>query len=89
MYKKACNKVYIYICNLHMHLKAYIYGCIYPYMPIYMQHLGAQEVRETSLQCIHTQEAGACYTKLTQLRCNATQLPRRGLQHQPSYPNMQ
>ena len=37
-----------------------VYGHICPYM----QHLGAQEMCEIPSQHIHTQEAGACYTKL-------------------------
>ena len=51
----------------------------YGYIYLYMHYFGAREVRKTFSQLIHTQEAGARYTKLTQLRCNATQLPCRGL----------
>ena len=52
-----------------------VYGYIYPYV----QHLGTQEVCKTLSQCIHTQESGVHYVKLTQLWFNATQLLCRGL----------
>ena len=34
-YGNRCNKAYICICNLHIHLNACIYVCIWPYIPIY------------------------------------------------------
>ena len=46
------------------------YSYIYPYI----QQIGALEVCKTLSQCIYTQEAGALYTKLTQLWCSATQI---------------
>ena len=36
-------------------------------------------------QFINSQEADACYTKLTKLWWNDTQLPHKGLQQQLSY----
>ena len=42
-------------------------------------------VREKTSQHNYSQEADARYTKLTKLWCNDTQLPRKGLQQQPSY----
>ena len=43
-----------------MHLYLALCSHIYPYM----QHICAQEVCKIPSQCIHTQEAGARYTKL-------------------------
>ena len=42
-------------------------------------------VREKTSQYNYSQEADVRYTKLTKLQCNDTQLPRGGLQQQPSY----
>ena len=56
-----------------------VYKAKYGHIYLYMQLLGAQEVCVSSSEPIHTQEACACYTKLTQLWCSATQLPHGGL----------
>ena len=57
----------------------------YDYIYLYIQYIYTQIVHKMNSQCIYNQEAGARYTKLTKLRCNNTQLPRGGLQCQPSY----
>ena len=57
----------------------HVYMAAYVHTYSYMHHFGSREVRWTFLQCIHTQEVSACYTKLIQLQCNATQLLFRGL----------
>ena len=61
-----------------MQVNACIYGCIWPYIPIYAP-FWCPRGAETYSQCIHTQEAGVHYTQLTQLWCSATQLPCRVL----------
>ena len=48
-----------------------IYSHIYPYI----HHIYTQMVCKMTSQCIYSQEADACYTKLTKLQCNNTQLP--------------
>ena len=45
---------------------------VYSYTYPYIQYIAAQVVCKTSSQRIHDQEAGACYTKLAQLRYKAT-----------------
>ena len=50
------------------------YGHVYSYM----HHFDTQEVCETSSQHIYTQEAGACYTKLTHLWCSTTNFYAKG-----------
>ena len=42
-------------------------------------------MRKMTSQCNYSQEADTCYTKLTKLWCNNTQLPCGGQKHQPSY----
>ena len=41
-------------------------------------HIGAQEVHKKPSWCIHSQEAGACYTKLTQLWCSTPKFYAQG-----------
>ena len=62
-----------------IYIQIYVYIAAYSHIYLYMHHSGAQKVHETSLQRIHTQEAGVYYTKLTQLRCSATHILCRGL----------
>ena len=56
---------------------SYVYPCI--------QYIHTQMVHKMTSQYNYSQEDDACYTKLTKLRCNDTQLPCGGLQCQPSY----
>ena len=63
-----------------------IYMAEYSYIYPYMQTKYTQQVCETYLQYIHTQETGACYTQLTKLQCSTTQLLFKGLQRQSNYP---
>ena len=65
----------------------YIWLYIALYTHIFL-HICTQKVRTTHSQRIHTQEAGAHYTSLTQIQCRTTQFLYKGLQHQPSYPDM-
>ena len=48
------------------------YGHIYIYIYLYIHYFDAQEVHKTYSQYIHTQAAGARYTKLTQLQFSTT-----------------
>ena len=57
----------------------HVYMDAYSYIYLYMQHLGAWEVCRIRSQCTHTQEAGECYTKLTQLWCRTIQILCRRL----------
>ena len=45
----------------------HVYIAVYSYTNLYIQPKCTQEVSAVYLQGIHTQEAGAHYTKLTQL----------------------
>ena len=66
------NTMYIYSLN---HEYVATYGHIYQYI----QHLYTQMVCKITSQCIYCEEADACYTKLTKLWCNNTQLLCKGL----------
>ena len=63
----------------------FVYMAAYSHTNPYMQPECSQVVLAMALQCIHTQESGAHYTQLKLLWCSATQIPRGGLQRQPSY----
>ena len=70
---------YIYIFQTFICIQMYVYMAAYGHIYSYMHHFGAWKVSKTSSQGIHTQEVGAHYTKLTQLRCSTTQIPCGGL----------
>ena len=57
---------------MHVYIAAYSHK--YPYIHC----ICAQEVCKTPSQCIHTQEAGEHYTRLTQLQCSATNFHTEG-----------
>ena len=59
---------------------------VYNHVYLYILYVYTQEVHTIASKCTNTHEAGACYTKLTQLPYRATQLPCGGLDRQPSYP---
>ena len=65
--------------------KLYLYGLNHVYMATnnhidpYGQHKYTQIMQKMTSQCIYSQEADACYTKLTLLWYNNAQLPRGGL----------
>ena len=59
--------MHIYMFLTRICIQKHVYIAVYGHIYTYMQHLGALEVDKTSSQCIHTQEAGASYTKMTQL----------------------
>ena len=63
--------VYICIYSSCMCIQMHVYMAAYGHKYVYMQHLGARKMRETSSQHIYTQETGVHYTKLTQLWCSA------------------
>ena len=70
---------------MHIYGQEHVYMATYSYIYPYIQCIHTQMVREMTSQYNYSQEADARYTKLTKLRCNNTQLPRGGLQRQPSY----
>ena len=61
---------------------------IYSHIYLCILHIGTQEVCAKASKHIQTKETGMHYNKLKHLWRSTTQLPFRGLQYQPRYPDL-
>ena len=71
---------------MYIYIIGYIYMATYSYIYPYMLYICTLEVYTIASKHTNIQEAGASYTKLTQLWCSTTQFPHGELQKQSSYP---